>query len=104
MGAACCKIALRSPPDSLQGFAYSQHTTVDCWGGGLHKYQGFAGDGCQRPLVPRSRASPRLKPSVRRQRRKEKNDKSSAKVLTLKTWGGSSYDWVVQPRHLIGGR
>ena len=27
--------------------------------------QGFAGDGEQRPLVPRSRSSPRLKPSVR---------------------------------------
>jgi hypothetical protein len=26
--------------------------------------QGFAGDGEQRPLVPRSRCSPRLKPSV----------------------------------------
>jgi hypothetical protein len=26
--------------------------------------QGFAGDGEQRPLVPRSRSSPRLKPSV----------------------------------------
>jgi hypothetical protein len=27
--------------------------------------QGFAGDGEQRPLVPRSRYSPRLKPGVR---------------------------------------
>ena len=27
--------------------------------------QGFAGDGEQRPLVPRSRSSPRLKPGVR---------------------------------------
>jgi hypothetical protein len=27
--------------------------------------QGFAGDGEQCPLVPRSRSSPRLKPSVR---------------------------------------
>ena len=26
--------------------------------------QGFAGDGEQRPLVPRSRSSPRLKPGV----------------------------------------
>jgi protein-disulfide isomerase len=39
MGAACCKIALRSPPDALQGFAYSQHTTVVCRGEGLNKYQ-----------------------------------------------------------------
>ena len=29
--------------------------------------QGFAGDGFQRPLVPRSRFQPRLKPGVRRQ-------------------------------------
>ena len=36
-------------------------------GGGLSQgaEQGFAGDGEQRPLVPRSRSSPRLKPSVR---------------------------------------
>ena len=27
--------------------------------------QGFAGDGEERPLVPRSRSSPRLKPGVR---------------------------------------
>jgi len=32
---------------------------------GLYTYKGFAGDGEQRPLVPRSRSSPRLKPSVR---------------------------------------
>ena len=37
-----------------------------------HAEQGFAGDGEQRPLVPRSRYSPRLKPSVRCQVRGEK--------------------------------
>jgi len=31
---------------------------VVCWGGGLNKYQGFAGDGVQRAL--RSRCPPRL--------------------------------------------
>jgi hypothetical protein len=63
---------LRSPPDSLQGFAYSQHTTAVCWGGGLNKYQRHAGDGGQHPLVPRSRCPPRLMPGVRRPKRKEK--------------------------------
>src|SRR5215471_9076138 len=43
---------------------HSQHTTVVCWGGGLNKYQPAAGDGTQRPLVPRSRCLPRLSRSV----------------------------------------
>src|SRR5439155_4345951 len=53
MGAAWCTIALRSPPDSLQGFAYAQHTMVVCWGGGLNKYQPLAAD-CLQPPVRRS--------------------------------------------------
>ena len=28
-------------------FAHYQHTTGVCWGGGLNKYQGFAGDALQ---------------------------------------------------------
>ena len=35
--------------------------------------QGGAGDGEQRPLVPRSRSSPRLTPGVRRQSHEGKN-------------------------------
>jgi hypothetical protein len=46
-------------------FPRHQHTIVVCRGGDLNKYQGFAGDDEQRPPVPRSRSSPRLKPSVR---------------------------------------
>jgi hypothetical protein len=65
MGAACCKIALRSPPDSLQGVADSQHAIVVCWGGGLNKYQTLAGDRLQRPLLRRSRFRRRLKRGVR---------------------------------------
>jgi hypothetical protein len=36
-----------------------------CCGGDLNHYQGPAGDGCQRPLVPRSRFQPRLMPGVK---------------------------------------
>jgi hypothetical protein len=57
--------------------ACASHPAQTPWGmgksgGGLSHgaEQGFAGDGEQRPLVPRSRSSPRLKPSVRRQRRR----------------------------------
>jgi len=31
----------------------AQHTTAVCWGGGLNKYQGPAGDSFQRPLRSR---------------------------------------------------
>src|SRR5712691_5766657 len=65
MGAACCKIALRSPPVSLQGFAYSQHTMVVCWGGGLNKYQPLAPDRFQPPLLRRSGFQRQVKRSVR---------------------------------------
>jgi hypothetical protein len=37
-----------------------------CWSkGGTAAQQRHAGDGCQRPLVPRSRCPPRLMPGVR---------------------------------------
>jgi hypothetical protein len=50
-------------------FLLSLTATCQVWAlslkAGLYTYKGFAGDGKQRPLVPRSRSSPRLKPSVR---------------------------------------
>jgi hypothetical protein len=44
---------------------HSQHTMLVCWGGGLNKYQPAAGDGKQRPLVPRVRFQPHLMRGVR---------------------------------------
>ncbi len=64
-GAEWWRIALRSPPRSCVAFSQGQHTTGVCCGGGLNHYQGHAGDGLQRPLVPRSRCPPHLKPGVR---------------------------------------
>jgi hypothetical protein len=45
-------------------FPRRQHTTVVCRGGDLNKYHGRAGDGLQRPLVPRSRFQQQLMPGV----------------------------------------
>jgi hypothetical protein len=42
--------------------------------------QGHAGDGEQRPLVPRSRCSPRLMPGVRRQHKEGETMSTPAKT------------------------
>src|SRR5688500_12707162 len=53
---------MRSPP-----LVTIPHYSIPgiCWGGGLIHYQPAAGDGKQRPLLRRSRRSPRLSRNVR---------------------------------------
>jgi hypothetical protein len=65
IGVVSWRIALRSPP-LLRSFFPTPADHVVCGGGGLNKYQGAAGDGLQRSLVPRSRFQPRLSAGVGR--------------------------------------
>ena len=64
-GVVGCRSALRSPPCSLRGFWPLSACHAGLLGRGLNKYQSAAGDGKQRPLVPRSHCLPRLKRGVR---------------------------------------
>src|SRR5262249_21394798 len=65
---------MRSLPSLITLFPTASIPLRYAEGGGLNHYQGFAGDGEQRPLVPRSRSSPRLKLGVWLQ--KEKTDET----------------------------
>src|SRR5207253_2264022 len=63
--ASACIFVIRGCMFLLSLTATCQVCTVSLKAG-QSTYKGFAGDGCQRPLVPRSRFPPRLTPSVGR--------------------------------------
>src|SRR5262249_42087685 len=61
--AAACIFVIRGCMFLLSLTATCQVCTLSLKAG-LYTYKGGAGDGCKRPLVPRSRCSPRLMPGV----------------------------------------
>ena len=65
---ACFGLHIRHPRVHVPAFAdsYLPGVTVSLKAG-LYTYKSLAGDGKQRPLVPRSRCLPRLKRGVRLQ-------------------------------------
>src|SRR5215470_6042055 len=63
---ACFGLHIRHPQVHVPAFpdSYLPGVYTVSLKAGLYTYKGFAGDGEQRPLVPRSRSPPRLKPGV----------------------------------------
>jgi hypothetical protein len=76
-------------------FPSASSPTVGGGGGGLNAYQLAAGDGKQRPLVPRSRCLPRLMPSVRHEFHR------SGKEVRQQQW--SLTEWRVNFLCIEGG-